>query len=81
MDPRFLRLDLKTSFRAIADLILPRVCIVCDRVLLPCEEHLCTVCRADLPLTHFELLPRNPIADAFNALVEDSRYCYATSLI
>lgn len=81
MDSRLLELDFKTSLRTLSDLVLPRVCVACGRALLPCEDHLCMTCRADLPLTLFERLDHNPVSDAFNALVEDTRYCYATALL
>lgn len=81
MDRRITELDLKTSLSALADLFLPRVCIVCGAPLLPCEHHLCMECLADLPLTHFETLSRNPMADRLNAALPDERrYVYASAL-
>lgn len=81
MDQRIAKLDLKTSLSALADLFLPRVCIVCGAPLLPCEHHLCMECLADLPLTHFETLSRNPMADRLNAALPDERrYVYASAL-
>ena len=81
MDRRIAKLDLKTSLSALADLFLPRVCIVCGAPLLPCERHLCMECLADLPLTHFETLSRNPMADRLNAaLPDEGRYVYASAL-
>ena len=67
MDPRLTGLDWKTSLSALLDLVLPRVCLVCGRPLLPRERHLCTECLADLPETHYATLARNPMADRFNA--------------
>lgn len=69
--------------RAAADLLLPRLCVVCDCVLLPSEEHICSECLGDLPLTRFELLSRNPMADRYNEGLrggDESRYCYASAL-
>ena len=81
MDQRIAKLDLKTSLSALADLFLPRVCIVCGAPLLPREHHLCMECLADLPLTHFETLSRNPMADRLNAALPDERrYVYASAL-
>ena len=89
MDRRLLELDLKTSLTALADLAMPRVCIVCGRPLALCEKHLCIPCRADLPETHFAMMRVNPMADSFNELIQrriDSGeavpepYCYAASL-
>ena len=56
--------------RAALDFLLPRQCIVCGRYLGLREEHLCLHCQADLPLTRNWLMPYNPMADQFNALLE-----------
>ena len=74
MDPRLTGLDLKTSLSALLDLVLPRVCVVCERTLLPQERHICLNCLADLPETHFATLGRNPMADKFNARIAGDRY-------
>ena len=74
MDPRLTGLDLKTSLSALLDLVLPRVCVVCGRTLLPQERHICLNCLADLPETHFAMLGRNPMADKFNARIAGDRY-------
>ena len=79
------------GLKAVADLLLPRVCIVCGRRLNLDEEHLCLMCWAELPLTHFWERRNNSMADRFNELIEaelDSylpkgsheRYAYATAL-
>lgn len=80
MDPRLKRLDLKTLALSISDLLMPRVCLCCGRQLLAGERHLCCVCLADLPLTHFEARVHNPMADSFNALVEAPGYEKACAL-
>lgn len=86
MDRRLLELNLKTSLSTIADLALPRHCLVCGRKLIPEESHLCLGCLADLPETHFSTLRINPMADSLNARIEDGghaqgeRYLYATAL-
>ncbi len=54
-----------------ADLLMPRECLVCGRKLLRGEERLCTACFYDLPLTYFWLQSRNPMADRFNALIQN----------
>ena len=74
MDPRLTGLDLKTSLSALLDLVLPRVCVVCERTLLLQERHICLNCLADLPETHFAKLGRNPMADKFNARIAGDRY-------
>ena len=84
MDPRLDGQTLKTSLSALLDLVLPRVCVVCGRPLLPQEEHLCLECRADLPQTHYATLGHNPLADRFNARIQTDEYepyAYAAALI
>lgn len=59
---------------------MPRGCVVCGRQLLAGEEHLCSCCLAELPLTHFESMTHNPMADRFNSLVEAPGYERAAAL-
>lgn len=73
--------------KALADLMLPRVCIVCGRKLLIYEKHLCLPCCADMPFTHFWERSHNPMADKFNGLLQESpglvtpeHYAYCCSL-
>ena len=83
MDLRLTGLTLKTSLSALLDLVLPRVCVVCGRPLLPRERHLCLECLSDLPETHYATVGRNPMADRFNAKVqvdEYEPYAYAAAL-
>ena len=83
MDPRLDGQTLKTSLSALLDLVLPRVCVVCGRPLLPQEEHLCLGCLADLPETRYATLGHNPMADRFNARIqvdEFEPYAYAAAL-
>ena len=83
MDLRLTGLTLKTSLSALLDLVLPRVCVVCGRPLLPRERHLCLACLSDLPETHYATVGRNPMADRFNAKVqvdEYEPYAYAAAL-
>ena len=68
MDRRLRRLDVRGAIRAVADLATPRTCLVCGESLMPQESHLCLCCLADLPLTRYENIRRNPMADKFNAL-------------
>ena len=58
------------GLRAVADLILPRTCIVCRRKLLLDERHLCLHCLADIPLTGFWQMEVNPMADRFNSNIQ-----------
>ena len=55
---------------ALGDLIMPRECVVCGRPLALRERHLCIGCLADLPRTYFSNMPRNQLADRFNALIQ-----------
>ncbi|MBP5566348.1 MAG: ComF family protein [Bacteroidales bacterium] len=57
-------------WRDIADLIMPRVCLVCGKVLEAEEEHLCAACWKDLPRTRYWKLRENPMAEGFNALIQ-----------
>ena len=83
MDPRLNHLNLKTSLSALLDLVLPRVCVVCGRPLIPQERHLCLECLSDLPETRYAPLGHNPMADRFNARIqvdEYEPYAYAAAL-
>ena len=76
-------LDLKTSLPALLDLVLPRVCVVCGRALMPCEKHICLLCAEDLPRTRFAELSHNPMAEKFNAGMSPDvyePYAYAAAL-
>lgn len=66
-------MDLRTALSAMEDLALPRVCVVCGRALLTREKHICTLCLADLPETHFALLDHNPMSDSLNEKIERHR--------
>lgn len=70
MDTRISQISLRSAALSVADLVLPRVCVVCGRTLLLGETHVCTACAADLPRTFFAGQRDNPMAVAFNALVE-----------
>ena len=55
----------------IVDFFLPRTCIICETVLFDDEEQLCRKCAGDIPHTYFWLLRNNPMADKFNALIQE----------
>ena len=61
-------------WRALVDLLLPRVCLVCGRKVGLHEEHICLYCLADMPLTHFWERSHNPMADKINGLIQE-RLC------
>ena len=74
--------------RPVADLLMPRVCLCCGCKLGPQEEHLCTSCLSDIPLTRYWKLRENPMSEKFNALIQQTMgdnagyqpYSYAASL-
>ncbi len=80
MDVRVTGMSFRTLVQSLLDLLAPRVCAACGRQLLACEKHLCLECLADLPLTHFESMKYNPMADKFNSLVDAPEYVRATAL-
>ena len=80
MDTRLKRLDPRTALSAIADIVMPRVCVVCGAPLIMQEKHICSGCLVDMPLTHFSKSRHNEMADKFNALIEADRYCNAAAL-
>ena len=81
MDPRLNSLTTEKLLSSLADFLMPRVCLVCGRQLLVQERHLCLECMADLPLTHYWGLARNPMADKISSLLPESPvYVRAASL-
>lgn len=56
---------LTNILNAINNILLPRVCFGCNAHLSRGEEHLCTVCRNDLPLTEYNFNAENPIDRIF----------------
>ena len=57
-------------FRALADLLAPRKCIVCGEKLTLAEEHMCRWCRDDMPLTRFWQIRHNRMADKMNERIQ-----------
>lgn len=75
-------------WKELADVVMPRTCLVCGKTLGAQEKHLCLPCEADLPLSYYWEQPHNPMADEFNAVLErlrpageDLAYCYAAALL
>ena len=73
------------ALRALADVLMPRFCLVCGKRLLVGERKLCLTCMADIPYTLFEKRSRNPMADKLNLLIAEDggpkcEYSYATAL-
>lgn len=76
--------------KLLADVLLPRVCVVCGRKLNFEERNLCLYCLAELPQTFFWERSHNPMSDKFNSLIEKGsddcltdgcleRYAYAVA--
>lgn len=80
MDERLGFLSFKQILGAAADFLLPRHCVVCGRSLLQLEDSICLCCLADLPLTHYWSVSRNPMADKYNSKIEAESYQYAAAL-
>lgn len=70
MDNLFSSISLRDAGTALLDLAMPRRCIACHRPLTLRERFLCLPCLADFPFTHYWQLPHNPMADKFNALIQ-----------
>ena len=58
-------------WRALADLMLPRTCLVCGRKLGLQEEHLCLYCLAEMPRTYFWDRSHNSMADKINGIIQE----------
>lgn len=71
---------LREAAFSVADLVLPRICVTCGRELYPTEDSLCIPCLCDLPLTHYENVSRNLMADRLNSFIDEGPYAYATAL-
>ncbi len=71
MDSVFTSISLRDAGTALLDLAMPRRCIVCRRPLTLRERFLCLPCMADFPFTHYWELSRNPMADKFNARIQE----------
>jgi len=62
--------EIKAIAIAVADLFMPRRCLVCGHRLAVEESCLCRACESDVPYTYFWMLGRNQMADKLNALVQ-----------
>ncbi len=70
MDPLLSKVTLRDAGTALLDLAMPRHCVACRRPLGLRERFLCLECQADFPFTHFWERSHNPMADKFNALIQ-----------
>lgn len=85
-------MNISSWLYALADLLLPRTCLVCGRKLGLRERHICLYCLADMPLTYFWLRTHNMMADKINGIIQEGlceetevlkprvRYAYACAL-
>lgn len=94
MEKAFENIGLKEIGVALLDLAMPRRCVVCGEKLMLRERFICLECLSDLPLTHYWQLSHNPMADKFNARIQEDLdrafednatvtsepYAYATAL-
>ena len=64
-------MKLTNLLKAATDMLLPRVCAVCERKLYLNEAHLCIYCWSEIPMTHFWERDHNAMADRFNSLIEE----------
>jgi len=57
----------RTTLFDFVGLIFPQVCLACEEPLARGEDHLCTLCRTQLPYTDYHKLPasENPLARRF----------------
>lgn len=78
--------SIEIIINAIADLLLPRTCIVCGCRLNIREEHLCLHCLNEIPQTYFWMQDHNEMADRFNDMIQKNpdeyreRYAYGAAL-
>ena len=70
MDPTLSNLTFREAGTALLDLAMPRRCVACRRALGLRERFLCLECLADFPFTHYWERTHNPMADKFNALIQ-----------
>ena len=57
----------------INSVLLPKLCFGCNTLLLRGEEHICTVCRNQLPLTEYTFNAENPVDRIFYGRINISK--------
>lgn len=62
--------NLANILNDINTVILPKVCFGCNAHLSRGEEHLCTLCRNDLPLTEYNFNVENPVDRIFYGRID-----------
>lgn len=78
-------MTIKQALSALADFVMPRVCLSCGKDLELEELHLCTKCAEDIPFARISRSSHNPMADRYNAaisehIMEFEPYQYACAL-
>ncbi len=66
-------MNLKEILQASADVLMPRICPVCGKVLDANERYICRQCLMELPRTRFETLPFNSMVQRFAGKVPVER--------
>lgn len=57
--------SIKDIFNGFIDTLFPRICPVCNNVLLSHEKHICTKCRIDIPITRYHMQEFNAMEQLF----------------
>ncbi|MCQ2115332.1 MAG: ComF family protein [Bacteroidales bacterium] len=63
-------MTLRENLQALLDLLFPRTCVVCGRVLDRSEVNICAHCLGDVPHTYYWSREHNPMADRFNECIQ-----------
>lgn len=63
-------LYLRGLLASLIDIIVPRECIACNRILRRDEKYLCIFCASDIPLSRYWNVRKNPMADRLNDLIQ-----------
>ncbi len=56
-------------FKDLYQTVFPKVCYGCSTDLAKTETWLCSICRSNLPLTHFHKFHSNPVSQLFTARI------------
>ena len=57
--------SIKDIFNSFIDTLFPRICPVCNNVLLSHEKHICTKCCIDIPITRYHMQEFNAMEQLF----------------
>jgi competence protein ComFC len=56
---------MKPIFNDFVEIFYPKTCVTCESNLISGEKVICTICKHDLPLTHYQSYFDNKITDSF----------------